>query len=1005
MCPGLSDDLQKIDDARKTAIIDRELKRLNIDIAALQETRLPGSGSLKESNYTFFWQGQEPHERRLYGVGFAVRNSLLAAIEAPSSGTPRVLSLRLTTSSGPANVLSVYAPTLCSTAEAKDQFYEELEAKLQQIPTKEHLFLLGDFNARVGSDHDSWPRCIGSFGIGKLNENGQRLLELCSYHDLCLTNTFFPTKPHHRVSWRHPRSRHWHQLDFVITRRSLLNQVLITRSFHSADCDTDHSLVASKVRLLPRRIHRSRQKPRPRINTARTTELRLRERFAKAIDVALEDCPEDSASTRWNHIREAVFQTALDTFGKRERQSADWFEAAAAELEPAIAAKRAALLAHKKDPSAKTITTLRAARSDAQRIARRCANDYWLNLCRDIQLAADLGNLRGMYEGMKKACGPSMIKNAPLKSAAGDIIKDRSKQMERWAEHYQELYSRETTVTNKALENNPPLSVMDMLDTPPTVEDLSKAIDSLASGKAPGSDNIPPEVIKAAKESSLLEHLHKLLLQCWEEGAVPQDMRDAKIITLYKNKGERSDCNNYRGISLLSIVGKAFARVILNRLQLLAERVYPEAQCGFRAARSTIDMVFSVRQLQEKCREQGQPLYLAFIDLTKAFDLVSRDGLFALLQRIGCPPKLLSMIVSFHQDMRGTVQFDGSCSESFPIKNGVKQGCVLAPTLFGIFFSLLLSYAFRESDDGVFIHTRSDGGLFKLARLRAKTKVRRVLIRELLFADDAGLAAHTEAALQQLIDRFAAACAEFGLTISLKKTVVMGQDVSSAPNISVGDHTLEVVDRFTYLGSTISSNLSLDAELNTRIGKAATTMARLTKRVWDNTMLTINTKMRVYQACVLSTLLYGSEAWTLYSRQEHKLNAFHLRCLRRLLGITWRDRVTNIDVLAKAGMPSMFAILTQRRLRWLGHVSRMEDGRIPKDLLFGELATGTRPTGRPALRYKDVCKRDLKAGGFNPSHLETAASERSRWRSTTQAVVKKADSDSDILFSRLYSPF
>ena len=226
----------------------------------------------------------------------------------------------------------------------------------------------------------------------------------------------------------------------------------------------------------------------------------------------------------------------------------------------------------------------------------------------------------------------------------------------------------------------------------------------------------------------------------------------------------------------------------------------------------------------------------------------------------------------------------------------------------------------------------------------------------MLFADDAGLATHTEAELQRLIDRFAAACAEFGLTISLKKTQVMGQDVSSAPSISIGDHTLEVVDKFTYLGSTISSNLSLDAELDTRIGKAMTAMARLAKRVWDNTRLTTNTKMRIYQACVLSTLLYGSESWTLYSRQEHRLNAFHLRCLRRLLGITWQDRVTNIDVLAKAGMPSMYAMLSQRRLRWLGHVSRMDDGRIPKDTLYGELATGTRPTGRPALRHKDLLK-------------------------------------------------
>ena len=77
--------------------------------------------------------------------------------------------------------------------------------------------MLGEFNARVGADYKSWSRSIGHFGIGKLYENGQRLLELCSYHDLCITNTFFSTKLNHRVSWRHPRSHHWHQLDLVIT--------------------------------------------------------------------------------------------------------------------------------------------------------------------------------------------------------------------------------------------------------------------------------------------------------------------------------------------------------------------------------------------------------------------------------------------------------------------------------------------------------------------------------------------------------------------------------------------------------------------------------------------------------------------------------------------------------------------------------------------------------------------------------------------------------------------
>ena len=136
--------------------------------------------------------------------------------------------------------------------------------------------------------------------------------------------------------------------------------------------------------------------------------------------------------------------------------------------------------------------------------------------------------------------------------------------------------------------------------------------------------NAIPDLIKHCKTKLLLP-LHDVICQCWQEGAVPQDMRDSNIITIYKNKGERNDCNNYRGISLRSIVGKVFARVILRRLQKLAERIYPESQCGFRAERSTIDMIFSLRQLQEKYREQHMPLYIAFIDLTKAFDLVSRD--------------------------------------------------------------------------------------------------------------------------------------------------------------------------------------------------------------------------------------------------------------------------------------------------------------------------------------------------------------------------------------------
>lgn len=180
-------------------------------------------------------------------------------------------------------------------------------------------------------------------------------------------------------------------------------------------------------------------------------------------------------------------------------------------------------------------------------------------------------------------------------------------------------------------------------------------------------------------------------------------------------------------------------------------------------------MIFSLRWLQEKCREQQQPLFLASVNLTKAFDLVSRSGLFQILQKIGCPPKLLTLITAFHTDMQSTVCFDAATSDAFPVSSGVKQGCILAPTLFGIFFSMLLHYAFADCLEGVYIRTRSDGKLFNIARLRAKTKTLKVLIRELLFADDAALASHSEAGLQRLVDKLSRACKEFGLTISLRR--------------------------------------------------------------------------------------------------------------------------------------------------------------------------------------------------------------------------------------------
>ena len=188
----------------------------------------------------------------------------------------------------------------------------------------------------------------------------------------------------------------------------------------------------------------------------------------------------------------------------------------------------------------------------------------------------------------------------------------------------------------------------------------------------------------------------------WRKEAIPQDFNDAFIIHLYKRKGNPQVCDNHRGISLLSIAGKILAKILLNRLNVHLDKagLIPESPCGFRKDRGTIDMIFTARQLEAKCQEQNVDLYMTFVDLTKAFDTASRDGLWKIMAKFGCPPRNIAVARQFYDGMQARVQNDGEYSEPFPVINGVKQGCVLAPTLFSMMFSAMLTDAFQDVDAG-----------------------------------------------------------------------------------------------------------------------------------------------------------------------------------------------------------------------------------------------------------------------------------------------------------------
>ena len=791
-----------------------------------------------------------------------------------------------------------------------------------------------------------------------------------------------PTR--NKTSWMHPRSKHWHLIDYVIVRAKDKQDVCVTKAMCGADCWTDHRLIISKMKLLIQPTRRPQgQKVAKRLNVNKLKVSSVEDEFSAILSEQLLEVPGND----WDALKTTLHATALQVLGPKTRNHQDWFDENDGEIQTLLEEKRRLLKAHQDDPgSTSKKDAYDGKRSEAQRKLRNMQDTWLSNKADEIQGYADAHDMKNFYDSLKAVYGPSASSSSPMLNADGStLITDKNEILKRWAEHFDGVLNRPSAINDEAIQRLPQVAINQALAIPPSQNEVDKACKQMSTGKAPGSDAIPAEVFVSGGPP-LTKKLTELFQSFWESETLPQEFKDATIVHIYKRKGNKRSCDNHRGISLLLIAGKILARILLNRLlEHLEQGHLPESQCGFRSERGTIDMVFAARQLQEKSMEQHQDLYMTFVDLTKAFDTVSRDGLWKIMSKFGCPDKFVNMVRQFHDGMMARVLDDGGSSDPFPVSNGVKQGCVLAPTLFSMMFSAMLMDAFSDETPGIPVRYRCDGKLFNPRRLQAVTKVTETVIRDLLFADDCALNATTEHEMQQEMDNFSSACDNFGLTISTKKTEVLHQpapgDVYKEPNITVKGQRLEAVEHFTYLGSTLSRSATVDAEVNSRIAKASSAFGRLQKTVWDRRGIQQQTKIKVYKAVVISTLLYGCETWTIYRRHEKLLQHFHLRCLRSILNIRWQDKIPDTEVLERAQLPGVIATIRKAQTRWAGHVSRMPNSRIPKQLFYGELAHGERKVGGQRKRYKDTLKVYLKDFAIDVDNWETLASDRPAWRS------------------------
>ena len=1000
-------------DDRRIDQVVRELERYKISVAALQETKWFADAVYRVGESIVIAAGRPiPPDgeirQRGEGVAIVLNGPAVQAWEAGGkqwkAWSSRVVTATLLTGKRAADrihILSCYAPTFAANRTDKEKFKDEVQQAMNAIPPSECYVIMGDFNARVGSrlnDDDPWTSVRGPHGFGDINDSGRELLTFLAINEATLCNTWFCKKDIYKQTWKHPKTKKWHCIDFAIMRQRDRKRCLDACVKRGAECNSDHQLLRIKMKMTGKRGYQQpRNKKHKRFNVSHLTSRAEADRqpYRELVCRKVTDAwvKEGNVEEQWSAIKTGLVGAAEEVLGHEERRQPDWFRDNVDVLEPLFQQRNQ--LYTKWLGSGNTIDRQKfvKARLDARK-ALRNTKDTWFRSKADATQQRRFGGKEAWQSirDMQRACrGLISQRTGTIKDEEGYPCTSVDAQQQRWRRHFTGILNVESQYNHEELDRIRQRPMRPKLTELPSMEELVGAIGKLKNGKAGGSSGIRPEMVKVAcQDPGFADQLLDLVHTTWKDQLVPKDWTDAVLIPIPK-KGDLSKCDNWRGISLLDVVGKVIARILQDRLQKLAEDELPESQCGFRKGRGCSDMIFAIRQLVEKSWEHRTKAFFLFIDLKKAYDSVPREALWQVLHKLGIPDPTIQLIKAFHQDMQATIQLDGKTLEPIDVDNGLRQGCCMAPVLFNLYACVFVErwLARIENLDGVglTLKYKHDQKLFR----RYTRNAEETRLTELQFADDAALLAKTREGAENAIRMYMEVANDFGLSVSIPKTKLMvsGREAraeDSAP-IPTGDEQVESVTEFTYLGSVISSTGRMQPDIDKRIAQASRAFGALRQPVFNNRDLRVETKREVYQACVLSILLYGAECWTPLRKDLKRLDSFHHRCIRKTLGITnqqqWDKHITSQSIRRQWGdIETMSEKVTKRRLEWLGHLARMPDNRTPKVSLFSWLPE-PRPQGGPPKRWRDVIRSDLKDMQIpEDTWYAKATTSREEWRNT-----------------------
>lgn len=944
-----------------------EMKRYGIDILGISEVRWTGNGKIVTTdNYTFLYSGIGENETHQYGVAILIAANLKSNIIEWDPINERIITMRINLNENIITVIQCYAPTEGSEETEKEIFYDSLNRTLRKINKKDIIFLMGDFNARVGSCREDFEDIIGEHGIGHRNENGELLLEICGNFELCVGGTLFNHKTCHKITWVSPDKKTETQIDHFCIQQRWKKILLDVRNRRAADINSDHHLIIAKIRLHDNGNMINRKKHTRRRNKQKLLDPNiLDENTKKAITEELKKETENinydlPIEELWTKCKEAFTKCYKQSPSKARQGGTEWMSADSWSKINERRKIKERILNTRNDQKKEALQKDYVRCSKAVKASiKKDKETYIENIANEAQIAADRKDTKQLYKKIRQLTGnKKQNKDLPLQDKNGKKIFAVEEQTERWREYFHDIL-------NGKHENIQTLQEIEAVELPintdpPTRTEIAQVLKEMKNGKAPGNDLITADILKVDIDTTV-NIIKPIFDKIWTSEIFPDDWKEGIIVKMPK-KGDISKCENWRGITLLNVSSKLFYRIILNRISEILYNKIRREQSGFRPGYSCIDNINTVRIMLEQSLEYGSPLQLLFIDYKRAFDSVNREYIWTTLKNIGLPTKIIRLIKAGYDDFRNRVLHKGQISEPFKTETGVKQGCILSPLIFLIVLDTILSKATKDKIRGI------RWGLTDV-------------LEDLDYADDVCLVSSTTRNMQQKVNDLIEESKKAGLEINITKTKKLVINNIDNTVLTINNIPIECVNEFSYLGSIITTEGGTSADIQNRIHKARSTFGSM-RNIWRSKKLKLSTKIKVYNATIKPILLYGSETWMTTEDLKKKLQTFINRCLRNIVGVWWPNRISNEELWQRTGQESIMKEIKKRKYGWLGHTLR-KPRNTPSHSVLDWNPQGKRSRGRPRATWRRTVSEETKK---TVPQLRQLAQDRTKWKKYIETI-------------------